>query len=88
MPYKDMIEVAIAGYARQAVGPIPFGQFGHDDTLYQYTYDLERAKSLMAEAGYPNGLKDKVVYTYAAENPAEKAFAPLVKESFRRSGHG
>ncbi|MBW2056607.1 MAG: ABC transporter substrate-binding protein [Deltaproteobacteria bacterium] len=86
IPYKDIIDVSVAGFGRQAVGPVPNGQFGHDDTLFQYTYDLDKAKSLMAQAGYPNGIKDRLMFTYASENPAEKAFAPLVKEALGRIG--
>ena len=86
IPYKDIIEISAAGLARQAVGPVPYGQFGHDDSLYQYTHDLDKAKKLMAEAGYPSGIKDTLIFTYAAENDVEKAFAPLVKEELAKIG--
>ena len=88
IPYQDIIEVSVGGFGRQAVGPVPYGQFGHDDTLYQYTYDVEKAKKLMAEAGYPDGIKEKLMYTYASENAAEKAFAPLVQEGLGKIGIG
>jgi peptide/nickel transport system substrate-binding protein len=32
------------------------GQFGYDNTLPKYTYDLDKAKSLMAQAGYSDGI--------------------------------
>jgi peptide/nickel transport system substrate-binding protein len=86
MPYENMIEISLAGLGRQAVGPVPYGQFGHDDTLYQYKYDLVKAKKLMAEAGYPNGIKEKVIFTYASENAVEKACAPLLKEELAKIG--
>jgi peptide/nickel transport system substrate-binding protein len=86
VPYESMIEIALGGLGRQAVGPVPFGQFGHDETLYQYKYNLEKAKKLMAEAGYPNGIEEKIVYTYASENAVEKAFAPLLKEGLAKIG--
>ena len=86
IPYQDVIEVSVGGFGRQAVGPVPYGQFGHDDTLFQYTYDVEKAKKLMAEAGYPDGIKEKLVYTYASENAAEKAFAPLIQEGLSKIG--
>jgi peptide/nickel transport system substrate-binding protein len=86
MPYKEMIEVAMGGLGRQPVGPVPYGQFGHDESLFQYTHDLQKARKYMAEAGHPDGLKEKVVFTYSSENDAEKAFAPLVKEELAKIG--
>jgi peptide/nickel transport system substrate-binding protein len=86
VPYENMIEVGLAGLGRQAVGPIPYGQFGHDENLFQYKYNLEKAKKLMAEAGYPDGIKADVMFTYAHENDVEKAIAPLLKENLAKIG--
>ena len=40
------------------IGPIPAGVAGYDEKLEKYMirYDLARAKKLLAEAGYPNGI--------------------------------
>ncbi|MBW1691341.1 MAG: ABC transporter substrate-binding protein [Deltaproteobacteria bacterium] len=86
VPHEDMIEVALGGMGRQSVGPVPYGQFGHDDSLPQYNYDLGQAKKLMAKAGYAEGLKKEVVFTYASENVTEKTFAPLLKEGLGKIG--
>lgn len=86
VPYKDMIDVGLGGLGRQAVGPVPYGQFGHDDTLFQYTHDVEKARKLMAEAGYPKGVDKTVLFTYASENAVEKAIAPLLKEALAAIG--
>lgn len=53
--YKGFVEKAEAGYATQARGPIPSRMWGWDPTLPQYSYDLQKAKTLLAEAGYPRG---------------------------------
>jgi peptide/nickel transport system substrate-binding protein len=86
IPYRQMIEVSMGGLGRQAVGPVPYGQFGHDDSLLQYTHDLRKAEKFMAEAGYPDGIEEEIVFTYASENAVEKAFAPLIKEELGKLG--
>ena len=86
MPYQNIIDISIGGLARQAIGPVPYGQFGHDPSLYQYKHNIDKAKKLMAQAGYADGIKDTIIFTYAAENGVEKAFAPLVKEELAKIG--
>lgn len=84
--YQDIIKVSVASLGRQSVGPIPRGEFGHDPKLPQYRYDLAKAKELMRQAGYPDGLKRPLVFTFAAENAAHRAYAPLVKENLAKIG--
>jgi len=84
--YQDIIKVSVAGWGRQAVGPVPYGEFGHDEYLYQYRYNLDKARKLMAEAGYAKGIDGKLILTYAAENIAEKKFCPLIKEGLAKIG--
>lgn len=39
---------------------IPAGIIGHDDTLPEFEYNPEKAKSLLAEAGFPDGINLRV----------------------------
>lgn len=41
---------------------IPPAILGHDDTLTPYEYDIEKAKELLTEAGYPDGFDLQCVY--------------------------
>lgn len=52
--YKSIISKVMMGYATQMIGPVPDGLWGHDSTAKQYTYDKEKAKSLLKESGVTN----------------------------------
>ena len=41
---------------------IPDGIFGHTDDVATYEYDLEKARQLLAEAGYPDGFDTTLQY--------------------------
>jgi peptide/nickel transport system substrate-binding protein len=85
IPYQDIIDVATFGQATQARGAVPAGVWPYSEEVNQYSQDLEKAKELLAEAGYPDGGFD-LRLTYAAENSTEERFAPLIKDAFAELG--
>jgi len=85
IPYDEIVKVARAGIGRVASGPIPHGMWGHFDNL-TYKYDLELAKKLLAEAGYPNGIPRTLILTYTAGDIYEKRTAELIKASLAKIG--
>ncbi len=85
IPYDDIIKIGAQGLGTQSRGPVPAGVWPWSADVKQYTYDLEKAKALLAEAGHPNG-GFKLKLNYAAENDTEAAFAPLIKDSFAQIG--
>ena len=57
------------------------GQLGHDETLQPYPYDPDRAKALLKEAGYADGVRLKVF----VKAQAERTFK-IVKAQLERVG--
>jgi len=84
MPYQDIINIGANGLGAQSYGAAPAGIFPHSEEVKQYSYDLEKAKALLKEAGYEKGFPLKL--TYASENSTEETFAPLIKDSFAQIG--
>jgi peptide/nickel transport system substrate-binding protein len=85
IPYDDLIKIGWNGSATQARGPVPKGQFGYSEKVIQYEYNLEKAKKLLAQAGFPDG-GFKLTLTYAAENVSEGRIAPLIQSEFKKLG--
>lgn len=84
-PYKEAVDYAIGGYATQSKGIIPAGLWGHSDTLFQYNEDLDKAKSLLAEAGIKEG-QLKLLLTYMSGDEGEKKCAELYKGELSKIG--
>jgi peptide/nickel transport system substrate-binding protein len=55
LDYQGAVKQVYDGYAQQAKGPIPPALWGYDKALPQYHLDIAKAKSLLAQAGYPHG---------------------------------
>jgi peptide/nickel transport system substrate-binding protein len=85
VPYTDFVEGVLAGRGVQAHGVVPTGMWGHSDTLTQYSYDLDKAKELLAEAGYPDGGFD-VMMTYTAGDFDQQQLAELWKAELAKVG--
>ncbi len=54
---QAIAEALYAGYATEAKNPLPPGYLGYNDDVAGYEYDPEKAKELLAEAGYEDGLE-------------------------------
>ena len=57
-----LIDLVMNGRGTPAKGVIPPGMFGYNPDLEGYSYNPEKAKELLAEAGYPNGFEVTLQY--------------------------
>lgn len=63
--YEDIIESIYYGEAQYLKSPLPTGSAYADDSFWNYDTDIEKAKSLLAEAGYADGF-DVTLYIDSA----------------------
>ncbi len=54
--YQTFIDTITNGFGVQGQGPIPRGMFGHNDSAYVYTYDLDKAVDYWNKAMNDDGL--------------------------------
>src|SRR5690606_19373416 len=73
---ETMVEVVYEGRAIPAKSPISAKVFGHNPDLEPYPYDPEKARELLAEAGYPNGFSTSI---WTNENFQRIQFAEIVQ---------
>ncbi|RNB81208.1 ABC transporter substrate-binding protein [Brevibacillus fluminis] len=83
IPYDKIIKDILVGTGEQSHGTIPKGLWGYDETLSQYTYDPQKAKALLTEAGITDG---KLTLTYMAGDDFERRIAEILKVELAKCG--
>jgi peptide/nickel transport system substrate-binding protein len=90
IPYDDILNVAYVGKAKKWEGTVPSSYVGFHKTATQYNLDIEKAKALLAQAGYPGGkgLDPKLLQlSYTAEREGTLGpVATLIQASFKNLG--
>jgi len=85
IPYEDIVETAMYGRG--------IGMFGGPEEVTTtawpqpspYVYDLDRARALLAEAGFPNGFTTTISYDLSTSATREP-IALLIQDSLRQIG--
>ncbi|MBS0321749.1 MAG: ABC transporter substrate-binding protein [Proteobacteria bacterium] len=86
---KEAILAAVyQGQGQTAKNPIPPILWGYNNAIKDYPYDPEKAKQLLAQAGYPNGFETELWYLPVTRpyNPDGKRMAELVQADWAKVG--
>lgn len=76
------------GAAQVASAPIPPALWSHDETLKDEPFDLEIAKALLAQAGYPKGFSISlwIMPLQRAYNPNPRLVAQMIQADWAKIG--
>jgi peptide/nickel transport system substrate-binding protein len=83
-PYQQIVEKVYRGFAGPAAGPLSDHAAGFDPYLRPYTYDPERARELLREAGHANGFKTTLAYNTA--DPLGEPVSAQLRSAFKDIG--
>jgi peptide/nickel transport system substrate-binding protein len=77
-----IIKTLLRGEASRLDGPIGEGQYGYDPNLQpKYTHNPEKARELLKQAGYPNGVDIELqtpVGRYTLDKQVSEAMIPML----------
>lgn len=81
-----ILNFVLKNRGRSAVnGPVPPGMPGYDSTIKGYSFDRDKALTLLQEAGYPNG-KGLNLTLVTGNEEIQKTIAIAVQEQFKSLG--
>lgn len=84
IPYQDILDTVWYGYAGPLNSIVPKGMPTSDFSTWPYKTDLEKAKSLLAQAGYPDGFETTL--STRSEDPEDQGAAVLIQASLAKIG--
>jgi peptide/nickel transport system substrate-binding protein len=83
--YEELIKVVENNRVQRLSGTMMEGFLGYDPNLFRYEYNVEKAKSLMKEAGFPNGFKATLLYS-ADRYMGFELMAPVLQSYLKQIG--
>lgn len=84
IPQEEIIRTIYYGLADPEKAPMPYIYPMANLSYYRYGYNLEAAKKLLAEAGFPNGFQTTL--SYNAGDPTQEPIALLYQTALRQIG--
>ena len=80
---EDLVNTIFNGSATAATSPVPKMTTGHNENSNSYPQDLEKAKELLAEAGYPDGFD---IELYVSEDNQRVDMAVIIQDNLKKIG--
>jgi dipeptide transport system substrate-binding protein len=85
---KAILDAVFQGAGQVAKNPIPPTLWSYNDKVQDYPYDPAKAKAMLAQAGYPNGVDVELWYLPVTRpyNPDGKRMAELIQADWEKVG--
>jgi peptide/nickel transport system substrate-binding protein len=77
---EAIIQKLMAGLGKVVATTVHPAAFGHDPSVTPYPYDPKKAKELLAQAGYPNGVDITLHSSFVEFRPVFEAMAQMLTE--------
>ncbi|MBI2152850.1 MAG: hypothetical protein HYU24_03970 [Candidatus Rokubacteria bacterium] len=77
---QTIIQKLMAGLGRQVATTVHPAAFGHDPSVTPYPYDPKKARELLAQAGYPNGVDVTIHSAFVEFRPVFEAICQMLTE--------
>jgi peptide/nickel transport system substrate-binding protein len=73
LPYDTLIKNVLYGFGKPLKSVVAAGMPTSDESGWPYTTDLQKAKSLLTEAGFPNGFRSSLAVSVSRAEDADTA---------------
>ncbi|MBQ3436975.1 MAG: ABC transporter substrate-binding protein, partial [Fusobacterium sp.] len=80
---QDLVDVVFHGSATPAVSPVPKNTTGHNEKGKSYNQNIEKAKELLKEAGYPDGFD---IELFVNEDNQRVDMAVIIQDNLKAIG--